>query len=99
MKWNPTLNALAAVTYIGVLVSFLRLIETYRHDTPDTMIDGIAAISLFSFSAAVMGFLLFYHPLAYLIEGKHSEAIAYFGKTIGIFGVIVVVLLTLAFLQ
>lgn len=99
MKWNPFINALMASGYIGAVVLFLHFIESLRHDTPDTFVDGMAAISLFVFSAAVMAFLFFYQPALKLIENKKTEAVSYFLKTLGIFGVMTVTMLTLASLQ
>lgn len=99
MKWNPFLNALAAVAYIGAVVAFLHFIESLRHDTPDTLADGMGFISLFVFSAAVMAFLFFYQPLLRLVENNKAEAVSYFLKTLGIFGAITVVLLTLVSVQ
>ena len=99
MKWNPLQSALAALTYIGIVVSFLHYIESIRHDTPDTIFDGIGALSLFTFSAAVMAFLFFYQPVALLIEGKRSDATAYLLKTLAIFGLTTIALLTLVSLQ
>lgn len=99
MRWNPLLNAGAAVAYIGSVVLFLHFLESLRHDTPDTMLDGMGIISLFVFSAAVMAFLFFYQPVLRLIEGKKNEAVSYFLKTLGIFGLITVAMLTLVSLQ
>lgn len=99
MKWNPFINALAAVAYIAGVVSFIHFIETTRHDTPDTILDGMGVISLFVFSAAVMAFLFFYQPAIKLLENKRTEAISYFLKTLGIFGMITAVLLTLVSMQ
>lgn len=99
MRWNPLLNALAAAAYIGLLVLFLHGMESLRHDTPDTLLDGMGAISLFVFSAAVMAFLFFYQPVLRLIEHKKAEALSYFLKTLGVFGAITVTVLTLVSLQ
>ena len=99
MKWNPFVNAAAAAAYIGAVALFMQFIESLRHDTPDTMIDGMGFISLFVFSVAVMAFLFFYQPAVRLIENKKGEAVSYFLQTLGIFGAITVVVLTLASLQ
>ena len=99
MKWHPFLNATLAVTYISALVLFMHFIESIRHDTPDTLLDGIGVISLFVFSAAVMAFLFFYQPVLKLIENKKAEALTYFLKTMGIFGAITITVLTLVSLQ
>lgn len=99
MKWNPFTNAVAASAYIGAVALFMHFIESLRHDTPDTLVDGMGFISLFVFSAAVMAFLFFYQPAVRLIDGKKSEAVSYFLKTLGIFGLITVVVLTLVSIQ
>lgn len=99
MKWNPFFNAAAAAVYIGAVVLFMRFIESLRHDTPDTLLDGMGMISLFVFSAATMSFLFFYQPVLKLLENKRAEAVAYFLKTLGIFGAITIVVLTLVSLQ
>lgn len=99
MKIHPIFNAVAALAYIGLVVTFIRFMESVRHDTPDTPIDGLAFISLFTFSAAVMAFLFFYQPVLKLTEHKPQEAISYFLKTLGYFGLITVTILTLASLQ
>ncbi|MES2994531.1 MAG: hypothetical protein V4681_00645 [Patescibacteria group bacterium] len=99
MKWNPFLNAGAAAAYIGAVALFMQFIESIRHDTPDTMLDGMGFISLFVFSAAVMAFLFFYQPALRLIENKKAEAVSYFLQTLGMFGAITVVVLTLGSLQ
>lgn len=99
MKWNPLLNALAASSYIGAVVFFLHFIESVRRDTPDTILDGLGVISLFVFSAAVMAFLFFYQPALRLIENKRSEAVSYFLRTLGIFGLITALVLALVSIQ
>lgn len=99
MKWNPFLNAVAASAYIGCVALFMHFIESIRHDTPDTLVDGMGFISLFVFSAAIMAFLFFYQPTLKLLENKKAEAVSYFLKTLGIFGAITVGVLTLASLQ
>ena len=99
MKWNPFVNAVAAAIYIGLVALFMRFIESLRHDTPDTLLDGMGFMSLLVFSAAVMAFLFFYQPVLRLIENKKAEAVSYFLKTLGIFGAITIGVLTLASLQ
>ncbi len=99
MKWNPLINAVFAVLYIGTVVLFMHYIESLRHNTPDTFLDGIGAISLFVFSAAIMAFLFFYQPIVRLIENKKTEAVSYFLKTLGIFGFVTLVILVLVSIQ
>lgn len=99
MKWNPLVNAGAAAAYIGAVALFMHFIESIRHDTPDTLLSGVGVLSLFVFSAATMAFLFFYQPLLLLVDNKRADALAYFLKTLGIFGVITVGVLILASLQ
>lgn len=93
MRWNPILNAVGAAAYIGAVALFMQLIQSLGHDTPDTPLDGMGVLSLLVFSAAVMAFLFFYQPIVLLIENKKKEALSYFLKTLGAFGVITVCLL------
>lgn len=99
MRWNPLLNALAASTYICIVVLFLHFMESVRSNTPDTLLDGLGVISLFVFSASVMAFLFFYRPLLLLIDGKKREALTYFLTTLGAFGAITATVLVLMSLQ
>lgn len=99
LKWNPIINASVAILYIGAVALFMRFIESLRHDTPDTLIDGMGAMSLFVFSAAVMAFLFFYQPVCLLIEKRPRDATAYFLKTLGSFGIVMIIMLTLASMQ
>ena len=93
MRWNPYLNAIGATAYISVVGLFIRYISALHHDTPDTLHDSIAAISLFVFSAAVMAFLFFYRPVVLLIENKREEAFSFFLKMLATFGVITLIVL------
>lgn len=99
MKWNPFLSAVSAAVYIGLVVTFMHFIESLRHDTPDTLLDGMGMISLFVFSAAVMAFLFFYQPALKLMENKKAEAVSYFLKTLGIFGALTIAVLVLVSTQ
>ncbi|MFM2339699.1 MAG: hypothetical protein RLZZ360_335 [Candidatus Parcubacteria bacterium] len=94
MKWHPFLNALAATLYITGLVSFLQWIETFKANTPDTLIDGVGAISLFTFSGSVMAFLIFYQPLVRLIDKDYRGGLNYFLATLGYFGLTTAIILT-----
>ena len=99
MKWNPFLNATAAALYIVAVALFMQFIESLRHDTPDTLLDSVGMLSLLVLSVAVMAFLFFYQPVRRLIENKRAEAMSYFLKTLGIFGVLTIVALIFASTQ
>lgn len=90
MRWNPFLNALGAALYvwgIGFLIHYLSSL----HRTPNSTVGSIAAMSLVTFSAAIMGFLFFYRPVQLLIEGNKREAVLFFLKTLAAFGVITLI--------
>ena len=99
MRWNPIYNAAGAAAYIGAVALFMHYIESVRHDTPDTIFDGMGVISLLVFSVAVMAFLFFYRPAVLLIENKKKEALSYFFTTLLIFGAITLALLAVVSLQ
>ena len=88
MRWNPFINAVGAAAYIWGIGLLISHIARLHHDTPDNLVGSIAFISLVVFSAAVMGFLFFYRPVGLLMENKRDEAISFFLKTLGTFGVI-----------
>ena len=93
------MSAAVAVAYISTVVLFLHFIRSIRHDTPDTILDGMGIISLFVLSAAIMAFLFFYQPVLRLLEGKRAEAVSYFLKTLGTFAVLTAGILALVSLQ
>ena len=88
MRWNPFINAAGAAAYIWGIGLLIHHISSLHHDTPDNLVCSIAALSLLVFSAAVMGFLFFYRPAVLLVENKRDEAVSFFLKTLGTFGVI-----------
>ena len=90
MRWNPFFNAGGAAVYIWGIGLLFQYISSVRGNTPDNFLDPIAALSLLVFSVAVMGFLFFYRPVVLLIDNKKEEAVLYFLKTLGIFGVITI---------
>ncbi len=87
MKYYAILNALSATGYITLVVLLLQWLETFLSNTPDTLVGGVGAISLFTFSGAVMAFLFFYQPIAKLIDHQPKQALLYFLTTLGAFGI------------
>lgn len=81
MTKNPFIHALAASTYITVLVSALS--NAPNMNVPeDGVVIPIAMLSLFVLSAAVMGYLFVYQPLQLFSEGKKREATRFFLLTV-----------------
>jgi hypothetical protein len=91
MKWNPYINALGATVYVWGMALLIRYLSTMHHDTPDTWVTSVAAMSMMIFSAAVMAFFFFYRPVSLLVENKRKEALNFFLKTLGTFGLLALV--------
>ena len=94
---NPIVNALLALGYIVIVAFVMRYAS--KAVTDEGFIVPIAAISLFTFSAAVMGYLFLSRPLELYFDGQKKEATQFFLKTLGIFGILTVLILLGAFLQ
>ena len=97
MSKNPIINALSASTYIILVVSIMTFVTQPLRNKPDTFFAPITFLSVLTLSVVVMGFLFFYQPVQFFIEGKKKEAVNLFVKTVGIFAAITVVILTLLF--
>lgn len=97
MTKNPVVNALTASVYIVLVVSVMNFVTQPLRDKPDTFLAPITVLFVLTLSTAIMAFLFFYQPLLFLIEGRKREAINLFVKTVGVFGVITVIVLILLF--
>ena len=92
MKWNPYINGIAAVAYVWGLGLLINHISSLHHDTPDNITGTITAFSLFIFTGAVLAFLFFYRPVMLLIERRPHEALIFFLKTLGLFGITTIIM-------
>jgi len=97
MSKNPIINALSASAYIILVVSVMNFVNQPLRNKPDTFGAPIIVLSVLTFSVAVMAFLFVYQPLLLFIEGKKKEAVNLFIKTVGVFGVITAVALSLLY--
>jgi len=97
MSKNPIINALSASAYIILVVSVMTFVTQPLRNKPDTFGAPIIMLSVLTLSVAVMAFLFFYQPLLLFIEGKKKEAVNLFIKTVGVFGAITAVALTLLY--
>lgn len=82
---KPIIHAAAAMGYI-ILLFLLLFFGISEPDTPDTVMMPIIMISLFVFSAAIMGYLFLAEPLMLYLDGKKTEAVQFFMYTVGSFG-------------
>ncbi len=96
MTKNPVLNAVAANLYITGIGLFMNW-GSQVAPKEDTWLAPIAVISLFTLSAAVMGYLFCYMPFVLFVDGKKKAAVSLFLQTVGVFGVLTLVVLGLAF--
>lgn len=96
MSKNPLYNALAAISYIIVLVGGMNLITKYEvKEELASFVIPIIMISLFTLSAAVMAYLFCLQPLRLYLDGKKENAVSLFVKTILIFGALTLAILSL----
>lgn len=96
MTKNPILNALAAGAYITI-ISLVMNWGTKMAPKGPSFMAPVAVISLFTLSAAIMGYLFCYQPIQLYFDGKKKEAVSLFLKTVLIFGGLTAVSLVLLF--
>jgi len=95
MTKNPFLNAAAATLYITAVAAFM--FYGSKSFGPDkSILIPIAMISLFTLSAAVMGYLFLYQPILLFLDGHKKNAVRLFLQTLGVFaGITILVFLSL----
>jgi hypothetical protein len=96
MSKNPVINGFSALAYI-ILIASVMYWGTRMVKGPDTIIAPIAVISLFTLSAAVMGYLFCYQPIQLYFDGKKKQAVNLFLQTVTVFACITIILLMLLF--
>jgi len=75
-------NAVATAIYIAVVASFLFYSGQARMGQTPTVLVPIMILTLFVFSAALTGFLVFGTPLMWYLDGKKKDAISLLGYTL-----------------
>ncbi|HVE81080.1 MAG TPA: hypothetical protein VNA68_03035 [Candidatus Dormibacteraeota bacterium] len=96
MSKNPIINALAALAYITI-VALVMFYGSKSAPEEDNILAPIVFMSLFTLSAAVMGYLFVYQPLTLYLDGKKKVAASFFLRTIAAFGAITAILLSVLF--
>ena len=99
MTKNPYINAFFAGAYIMLIVLVLNTFvdNPALEQSGGSIFIPMVMLSLFVFSAAVMGFLFVYRPLGLYLDGKKNEAVTFFVKTLLTFAVWVLIFLSLLF--
>ncbi|MFA5134530.1 MAG: hypothetical protein WC505_01945 [Patescibacteria group bacterium] len=87
MTKNPFLNALAAGAYIVLVVGIMTYMGKLNGGQDQEFITPLAVLSLFTLSAAVMGYLFLYQPFKLYFNNEKEAAVKLFLKTVAIFGV------------
>jgi len=85
MTKSPWYNASAATLYIVVIGLVMNWGTQHAPKGGDTLLAPIAVISLFTLSAAVMGYLFCYTPAMLYFDGKKKKAVNLFLQTVGVF--------------
>lgn len=84
MTKNPFINAAAGTLYIIVVAHVM--FYGMEHSKPgNSVIIPIAVLSLFSLSAALMGYFFLYQPAQLYLDGHKKQATSLLVKTILIF--------------
>jgi len=96
MSKNPLINGLAAFAYIFVLGSGMNWATRFA-PRADSFMVPVAVISLFTLSAAVMGYLFCYTPIQLYFDKKKKQAITLFLQTVGVFACFTILALLLVF--
>lgn len=87
MTKNPFINASAGILYIIFVASVM--FYGVEHAKPgNSVIAPAAVLSLFSLSAALMGYFFLYQPVQLYLDEKKKEATSLFVQTILVFAVI-----------
>lgn len=94
MTKNPILNALCALSYI-TLVAFVMVYATEKTGPGKTVLVPIAVLSLFTLSAAVMGYIFLYQPFQLYFDGKKKQALKLVFQTVAAFAVITAIVFIL----
>ncbi|HEY4481504.1 MAG TPA: hypothetical protein VI489_01485 [Candidatus Brocadiaceae bacterium] len=97
MTKNPLYNALFASLYIVVIASIMFYGTKLAGPMGNTFLAPIAMISLFTLSAAVMGYLFGYQPFVLYFDGKKKQGLDLFLKTVAVFGGVTIIFLVLLF--
>ncbi len=90
MSKSPIINAGAAVLYIGMVVLFIHGLSNPNTPDPDTLLIPLSMISLLVLSVLFMSYCFFFQPLQMYLDGKKTEAVNLFTKSVAIFAGLVV---------
>ncbi len=96
MSKNPVINGFAASAYIFIVASVMNF-GTRMMSHQNSFMAPVAVLSLFTLSAAVMGYVFCYQPAQLYFDGKKKEAVRLFLQTVVVFACITILMLILLF--
>jgi uncharacterized membrane protein len=96
MTRNPVLNAVSAVGYILLVALFISLAPQFIPEPTNPLAPIAGFLSLFVFSAAVMGYLIIGMPLRLFLEGEKKNAVELFVRTLLAFAITAALLFIVA---
>lgn len=96
MTKNPFVNGSLASLYIFIIVFVMDFGNRFT-DHKYTFLAPVAAISLFTLSAAVMGYLFCFQPIQLYFYGKKKQGVKLFLHTTLVFGSITILVMALLF--
>ena len=92
MTKNPFYNALAALIYI-IFVASVMFFGIENIGPSKSIIIPVLVLSVFTLSAAVMGYIFLSQPIQLYLDSKKKEALKLFLQTVVAFAAITAVLL------
>lgn len=90
------MNALVAFGYIVLVVGVIWTGSQYA-PKEDNILMPMAAISLFTLSAAVMGYTFGFQPALLFFDNERKQGVELFLKTVGVFSVITILVVVFSF--
>lgn len=91
------LNAAATVTYITIVALIMQNVQRIFGQQKDTLLDPIAALTLFVLSAAITASLVLGKPVLLFLDGNKHEAIKLFLYTLGWLALMLIILVLAMF--
>ncbi len=88
MNKSPLINAFVAFLYIAIIALIMDRVGQVANQSSFLVINIMAVISLFTLSAAVMGYLFLCQPIRLYFEGEKRKAVKFFLSTVAIFALI-----------
>ncbi len=96
MSKNPFINGIAASVYIVAVAAVMNYGTKMAPNSKSFMVP-VAVISVFTLSAALMGFLFCYPAIQLYLDGKKKQAVNLFLQTVAVFACITAIILGLVF--